>query len=137
MSEPENYKSGRNNYSDLDAALKLCGQDPAKLLATVCKRASDKKNWAFVAETCEAESRTLAAKHCDGRGYTAAMSSEYAPICRRYAKDAGRAYTAQARSGETSGVVDQAKESAAGQIKDGAVNQIKDGASKLKKFLKF
>ena len=121
MAEPAGYKTAYGRYGDLDAALKLCGQDPAKIQIAVCKRAADKKDWGFVAEKCEADARTIAAKQCDGRSYTVAMSSEYAPICQRYAKDMGRAYTAQARAGE----------------KPGAVDQLKDGASKLKKFLKF
>jgi hypothetical protein len=44
MQEPENYRSVRSKYPDLDGSLKLCGQDPAKLNAAVCKRAADKKN---------------------------------------------------------------------------------------------
>lgn len=121
MAEPAAYSEVRRKYPDIDGALRLCGQDPAAMHAAVCKRAAGKKDWAFVAEQCEADAKALAATHCDGRSYTAAMASEYAPICQRHATDMQRAYTAQARTG----------------AKPGATDGIKEGASKLKKFLKF
>ena len=53
------------------------------------------------------------------------MSSEYAPICSRYAANMGeRSYTAMPASG-------------AAEQKPSATESIKKGTDKLKKFLKF
>jgi hypothetical protein len=110
---------------DWEGSMQACGQDPAGLKRDVCKASAAKKDWAFVGETCEEDAKALARQHCEGRSYTAAMGSEYAPICSRYAANmGGRSYTALPASG-------------AAEQKPGAAESIKKGADKLKKFLKF
>jgi hypothetical protein len=74
---------------------------------------------------CEEDAKALAKQHCEGRAYTAAMASEYAPICSRYAADlGGRSYTAMPAS-------------TGAEQKPSTTDAIKKGTDKLKKFLKF
>jgi hypothetical protein len=116
--------AGFRKYSgkDWQGSMQACGQDAAALKRDVCKAGAGKRDWSFVAEYCEDDAKALAGQHCEGRSYTAAMESEYAPICARYASR-GRSYTATPAAG--------------GEQKPSATETIKKSTDKLKKFLKF
>ncbi len=126
MLDPSGYSAARKRYQrqQLDDALRLCGQNPDSILRSACGASVQKRAWAFTAENCPAEAKDVSAKNCDGRAYTAAMSSEYAPVCQRYASNmTGRDYTAQPRTASD-------QPSTTDAIKEGA-------GSLLRKFLKF
>lgn len=119
--------AGFRNYTgkDWQGAMQACGQDPLAVKRDACNAAGGKRDWSFVSDHCEEAAKALARQNCEGRSYTAAMSSEYAPICARYAANAGgRSYTAQPAA-------------ATAEEKPGAKDTLKKGKDKLKKFLKF
>lgn len=68
-----------------EQAGKYCSVQTAPVLAAACKGGVSGRDWGFIADHCPAETKKLAAEHCAGRDYTAAMSSEYKPICAKYA----------------------------------------------------
>jgi len=104
---------------------KGCGQDFGAVRREACARSVSAKDWTFVAGHCEEEGKSLARQHCEGRDYTSAMASPYAPICSRHmARPKGRDYTAAAQPAPAS-------------QPPSATDAIKKGADKLKKFLKF
>jgi len=110
---------------DWQGSMQACGQDPGAFRREVCKASLAKRDWGFVGEQCEEDAKALAKQHCEGRAYTAAMASEYAPICSRYAADlGGRSYTAMPAS-------------TGAEQKPSTTDAIKKGTDKLKKFLKF
>lgn len=132
LREPARYKQEGGNPQTAEMA-KACGQDLAAVRREACSRSVSAKDWTFVASHCEEEGKTLARQHCEGRDYTATMSSAYAPICSRYmARPKGRDYTAAAAAaGQPAG------QSAPAAQPPSAADTIKKGADKLKKFLKF
>jgi hypothetical protein len=55
------------------------------LLPRTCERADAGRDADFVATYCVEKARALAAQQCEGRGYTAMLSSPYRNFCSRYA----------------------------------------------------
>lgn len=97
-------------------AAKFCSVQTAPIIADACKGAVGGRDWNFVGEYCPAESKQVAAEHCAGRDYTAAMASEYKAICGRYARrDAAPSSAAQAPAAPS------------------AADAVKEGASQLRK----
>ncbi len=137
MRDPAGYRAAVSKRGDWAQLAQACGQDPAAITADACKRSVSAKDWEFVMQHCEAEGKALAKQNCEGRSYTAAMSSVYAPLCSRYTSFGGRSYTAalprhtEAAPAATAGTPAQEAK------KPSATDQIKEGAGKLKKFLKF
>lgn len=68
-----------------DQAAQFCGVQTGPVLAAACKSGVSERDWKFVGDHCPAETQALAKQHCAGREYTAAMSSEYGPLCAKYA----------------------------------------------------
>jgi hypothetical protein len=68
-----------------ERAAGYCKMQAAPVRAAACKSAAGGRDWAFVADFCPEDTQKLAAEHCAGREYTVAMSSEYKPICAKYA----------------------------------------------------
>ena len=68
-----------------ERAARFCSVQTAPIAAAACKGGVSDRDWAFVADYCPAETQKLAGEHCAGRDYTSAMSSEYKPICAKYA----------------------------------------------------
>ena len=96
----------------------------ASMRAAACQSGVGARDWAFVAETCPAESEKLAGQHCAGREYTVAMSSEYKPICGKHSNllaKGGRSYTAA-----------KASERAAQPAAPSAADAVKEGVRGLK-----
>jgi len=77
------------------------------------------RDWPFVADYCPAEAKKIAAEQCAGRGYTAAMASEYKAVCARHA---GAASAEPAKPAA-------AAPSASDTVKSG----VKEGANQLRK----
>jgi hypothetical protein len=102
--------------ADWEQAGKACKVNMASVRAEACKNAVGVRDWPFVADTCPAESKKIAAEHCSGRDYTAAMASEYKAVCARYASAASES-------------AKPAAPSAADTVKSG----VKEGASRLRK----
>ena len=71
--------------ADWEQAGKACKVNMASVRADACKNAVGGRDWPFVADFCPAEAKKVAAEQCAGRGYTAAMASEYKEVCQRYA----------------------------------------------------
>ena len=125
MREPDGYEATIRKHSNWQELMRACNQDPAAVTRSVCKRATDTRKWEFVAAQCAAESKVLAKKNCEGRDYTEAMESEFAPICRRYAAASlNKSGSSKAKAGK--------KESA-----PSATDVVKDEAKKLRKLLPF
>ncbi len=125
MREPDGYEAAVRKHSNWQELMRACNQDPAAVTRSVCKRATDTRKWEFVAVQCAAESKVLAKKNCEGRDYTEAMESEFAPICRRYAAASlNKSGSSKAKAGK--------KETA-----PSATDVVKDEAKKLRKLLPF
>jgi hypothetical protein len=90
MTEPAKFAELKRSPDLWREGMRRCGVDAAAIQPAACKKANSQRNWNFVASNCEAESKAVAAKHCAGRDFTSAMSSEYAPVCRAYAKGKGK-----------------------------------------------
>jgi len=131
LRDPARYREEGTRPETAEMA-RGCGQDLAAIKREACSRSVGAKDWSFVASQCEEEGRALAKQHCEGRDYTAAMSTPYAPICSRYmARPKGRDYTAAATAPAPAGQPTPAAQPPS------ATDTIKKGADKLKKFLKF
>jgi hypothetical protein len=115
---PEKYAELKPEQEQWGESLQKCGINPDKI-APPCKQAVAKKNWQFVADYCPAEGKKIAAKECAGRDYTAAMESEYAPVCMSFAKE----NVGKSQEGKKKGN----KEEGNGSVKDEAVNKLKGG----------
>lgn len=109
------YRNASKNV-DWQQAGKACKVNMAAVRADACKNAVGGRDWPFVADTCPAEAKKIAAEHCAGRDYTAAMASEYKAVCARYARAASES-------------AKPAAPSAADAVKSG----VKEGASQLRK----
>lgn len=130
MREPAGFRTHSAKRSNWRELLSGCGQDPEAVAKAACGRSVQNRDWNFVAEYCEADATRLVAQQCEGRDYTAAMSSEYAPICRRFlARDASRPPSKGARSD----VTQPAREAQ----QPGVLDQLKEGAGKLKGLFKY
>lgn len=101
---------------------KYCGVQTAPVMAAACNSGVGGRDWGFVADHCPAETKKLAAEHCAGRDYTAAMSSEYKPIC---AKQAASGFAQPQRAAARPAAAPTATDA----VKDGA----KEGVRALKK----
>jgi hypothetical protein len=86
MTEPAKFAELKRSPDLWREGMRRCGVDVAAIQPAACKKANSKRNWNFVADNCEKEAQAIAAKECAGRDFTSAMSSEYAPVCRAYAK---------------------------------------------------
>lgn len=101
-----------------EQAAQYCQVQTAPIATAACKSAAGGREWDFVAEYCPAETQALAAEHCAGREYTAAMSSEYKPVCAKYAGGFAQpqraAATPAAAPGPTDAVSEGVKEGVRG-----------------------
>lgn len=101
--DPARFTEELERSGEWREMLGFCGENADKMMAAACKRATDERNWQFVANRCEKEAEALAMQHCAGRDYTAAMNSEYAAICRTYAKTRFGTGSGAAASGQQDG----------------------------------
>jgi hypothetical protein len=141
MRDPQVYRTTVRQRSDWTMMMQACGQNGAAVTSAACQRSIGARDFAFTAEFCEADARALAAQHCTGRDYTAIMSSEYAPLCRRFASELRpqqppqRSYTPPPQPAprtqpapaaqQPAGVTDAAKEGLSEGVKEG----LKEGAA--------
>ncbi len=134
MRDPRQYQATVQRRSDWPSLLGSCGQDAQAVTRDACHRAIGSRDWTFATNYCEADARSLAAQHCTGRDYTAVMSSEYAPLCRRYASDLPRPAAAPvpaapaaqpAPPAQTPSMGDAVKEGVREGLKEGATETIK------------
>lgn len=151
MHSVDGYRAQMKASGDWKGAFKSCGVDLAAITKDACKSAMGKKDWEFVSEQCPDDARPLAKQYCEGRDYTAMMSSEYRAICARFARKARggddastsaepAAAPAPAPAGagqNASAPAGNAPSGAEPAQKPSATDAIKQGADKLKKFLKF
>lgn len=100
-------------------AASFCGVDPAPVQAAACKGAVGARDWSFVADFCPTETQKIAGEQCAGREYTAAMSSEYKPVCAKYAGKFAESQRAPAKSPQPSA--------------PSATDAVKEGAKSLRK----
>jgi len=126
MREPSTYRATLQKHADWPQMMQACGQPAAPVTEAACQRALGVKDYTFAGDYCPAEARTLAAQHCTGRSYTVQMSSEYAPLCRRFASELPSAAPAASPSAPPpqSEVTDAAKEG----VKDGLKEGLREGA---------
>jgi len=80
-----------------ERAAGYCNLPAAPVRASACNSAAATRDWQFVADFCPEDTQALAAQHCAGREYTVAMSSEYRPICAKYAGSFAQPQRAAAR----------------------------------------
>lgn len=106
--------------ADWEQLGKVCKVNMVSVRADACKNAVGGRDWPFVADYCPAEAKKIAAEQCAGRGYTAAMESEYKAVCARYASRSAEERPAAAAP---------AKPAAAPT----AADAVKEGASQLRK----
>jgi len=97
-----------------EQAGRFCQVAVEPVRAAACQSGMGARDWAFVAEHCPAETQKLAGEHCAGREYTVAMSSEYKPICAKYAGGFAQPQRAAAKPAAP------AAPSAADAVKEGA-----------------
>lgn len=137
MREPDGYEAVIHKHTNWQELYRACNLDSAAVTSSACKRASDGRKWEFVAAHCAAEAKVLAKKNCEGRDYTEAMASEFAPICRRYASaslnKSGSSKAGAGKSGSLAGTAEAAKKETA----PSATDVVKDEAKKLRKLLPF
>jgi hypothetical protein len=142
MRDPQVYRATVQRRSDWTAMMQACGQDTPAITATACQRSIGARDFAFTTDYCEADARALAAQYCTGRDYTAIMSSEYAPLCRRYASDLRQQQAPQRTSTppappappaaqQPSGVTDAAKEGLSEGVKEGLREGATEGIRRL------
>jgi hypothetical protein len=93
----------------------------APLRAAACQSAAGGRDWSFVADYCPEDTQKLAAEHCAGREYTVAMSSEYKPLCAKYAGSFAQPQRAAA------------KPAAAPASSDAVTEGVKEGVRGLRK----
>jgi hypothetical protein len=102
--------------------------------STACKGGVGSRDWEFVGEFCPAEAKAIAAQHCAGRDYTAAMESEYKAVCRRYARAGGAGATAQREApAQQQQQQTQQQQPPAAPAAPSAVDTVKEGANQLRK----
>lgn len=71
--------------ADADGDLAFIGAQCPDLLPRACERADVRRDADFLVASCGERARGLAAQQCEGRGYTAMLSSPYRDFCSRYA----------------------------------------------------
>lgn len=144
MREPPGFEAAVARYGDRwSEAARVCGTDPAKVRAPVCRSAVDGARWPFVATHCSAEAAALRQKHCAGRtGGTVERSR--AEMCSALG---GLSYTAdvprQPRAGgglsyttEVPAAPSPAEPPPRDAGRKSPADMLKEGADRLKKFLK-
>ena len=134
MRDPAGYRAIAGKRADWPEMMRACNQDPAAVTKQACARSLDKRDYGFTAQYCEEDARALAKQQCEGRDYTAVMSSEFAPICQKYAASrGGRSYTAQPTRSSAPPVQPQAPAQ-----QPGVTDAVKEGATDaLRKFLRW
>jgi len=138
MRTPAGYKATVQKRGDWATMVGACNLDANAITQEACTGSIRAKDYAFTVQYCEADARALAKQHCAGRSYTSAMSSEFAPICQRYAsRPEGSPETAPARRPTApppsqpgaqvpgSDVVDSAKDGVKDGLRDGAADAIR------------
>jgi hypothetical protein len=138
MSTPAGYRSAMKHQGLRDGgwarAGTYCGVATAPTLSTACKSGVGSRDWEFVGEFCPAEAKAIAAQHCAGRDYTAAMESEYKAVCRRYARAGGAGATAQREApAQQQQQQTQQQQPPAAPAAPSAVDTVKEGANQLRK----
>lgn len=106
-----------------EQAARACGVKTEPVLADACRGAVSGRDWAFVGDYCPAEAKKVAAEHCAGRDYTAAMSSEYKAVCGKYASRGAEQPTAAAAP----------QQKPAAPAAPSAADAVKEGANQLRK----
>ena len=131
MRDPQVYRAIVQKRADWPAMMQACGQDAPAVTTAACQRSVGVKDFAFTAEFCEADARALAAQHCTGRDYTAVMSSEYAPLCQRYATDLRRQGPTERTSAPPAQPAPQVQQppDATGAAKEGLKEGIREGVT--------
>jgi hypothetical protein len=137
MRKPAGYRSAMKNdglqRGGFDQAGQACGVDTASVLADACKGATGGRDWSFVADYCPAEAQSLAAQHCAGRKYTAAMASEYKAVCQKYASAGGGDSGAAAPSQPGAQGQQQQQDASGAPAAPSATDMVKDGANQLRR----
>ena len=131
MREPAGYRATVQKRADWSQMLSTCNQDPAAITKQACARSVQTKDFTFTMQYCEADAKALSQQYCEGRDYTAAMASEYAPICRRYAFRPGRSADPAAPNITTVPPQSQPPQPPS------PADKVKEGVGTLKRFLGF
>jgi len=130
MRDPQVYRATAQKRSDWPTMMQACDQDASAITTAACQRSIGAKDYTFMGDFCEADARALAAQHCTGRDYTAAMSSEYAPLCRRYASDLRRPAAGPAPAAPVAQPTPPAQQPGMGDaVKEGVKEGLKEGAT--------
>jgi hypothetical protein len=66
-----------------------CGVSTLGMQKELCGSAQQRKSWRFLAGSCPAQAKPLAARECAGRGYTALSTSPYKDFCSAYGVGGG------------------------------------------------
>jgi Protein of unknown function (DUF3617) len=66
-----------------------CGVSMLGMQKELCGSAQQRKSWRFLAGSCPAQAKPLAARECAGRGYTALSTSPYKDFCSAYGVGGG------------------------------------------------
>ncbi len=111
--------------TDWEQTGKACQVNMASVRADACKSAVGGRDWPFVADHCPAEAKKIAAEQCAGRGYTAAMASEYKAVCQKFAR--------RAPEDEQPSAAAAAQQQPAAPAAPTATDAIKEGANQLRK----
>lgn len=119
MRTPAGYRKSAK-AADWEQVGKVCKVNMASVRGEACKSAVGGRDWGFVADHCPAQAKKIAAEQCAGRGYTAAMASEYKEVCARYASRGTEERPAAAAA-------------PAAPAAPTAADVVKDGASALRK----
>ena len=82
MRSPAGFTGFAGKRSDWREVLGTCGVAADPLIADACNAAQGPQDVSFIAEHCPVKAQALAAQHCTGRSYTAAMSGPYGQLCR-------------------------------------------------------
>jgi hypothetical protein len=87
MRHPAGFDRWIRAERSIQQILQYGGHDPNAIWGAACSEAGATRNWAFVANYCEAQARQIALRECVGRQGTNVQTFEYAPICMRYPPD--------------------------------------------------
>ena len=126
MREPEGYRSVKRANGDLSGSFSRCGVDLAGITAAACKRGVEARNWAFVAEDCDDDVRTIGRQNCEGRAYSS-VPQGMGPVCSRYAS----------LMRGPGGATPPAASAPAAKSAPTAADAVQEGVNALKKLLPF
>ncbi len=107
-------KAARDGSASLQEIAAMCGKNAEGW----CIQAGATDRLEFVAKHCPTQKQELVQKHCEGRDYTALMSSEYAGFCRGQVARPARA-AAEGQAPSTDELVDANPAKAAEAIGQG------------------